>query len=125
MTKLSSTKSANAPSMGRALFPISVADGATTGTAAQVFNGIIWAHTCEVAQCTGTTTVTLNLKDEDGTVLYTKASIAENATTFTNLMAGANDLRVLFAGVLTVELVQTTAQSGAIASHNVVLWYQR
>lgn len=62
---------------------ITAGAGATTGTGYLPvgLRGMLGAVRVEVPQMDGTTTVTITIHDEDDVAMFTKASVAENATT--------------------------------------------
>jgi hypothetical protein len=103
-----------------------VADGQTVGTADTVaLNGIIVGILANVPQLTGTTTITLAITDADGFTVFSKASIAENAKTPSFVDANNHPIRLPVAGVLTLTVTQTNAQSGALSTIPVTLLIDR
>lgn len=105
---------------------VTVADGQTVGTADTAeLNGLIVGILANIPQCTGTTTVTLAITDADGFTVYSKATIAENAKTAAFVDANNHPLKLPVAGVLTLTITQTNAQSGADSVHAVTLLIDR
>jgi hypothetical protein len=108
--------------MSRKVVEVTVADGASNGFEYVELNGLIHAFKYDIAQCSGSTTVTFDLKDEDDSDWHTKASIAENAKTVEKL---SGDNRVPVAGRYKIDLTQTNPQSGADSVHNVIILYKK
>lgn len=72
-------------------------------------NGVLWENKVKSSAATdGAATMTLNVIDADGDTVYTKAAIAGNTTTVTNLTA---DLRVPLNGLYTIQIVFSANQT--------------
>lgn len=103
-----------------------VADTQTVGTANTAsLNGKIRGIVANVPQLTGVTTITLAITDQDGATVYSKAAIAENAVTGFYIDANNYPLQIPVAGVLTLTVTQTNAQSGSAATTVVTLLVDR
>ncbi len=74
-------------------------------------NGLLHGITLVVPNLEDTNTVTITLKDADGTVLFTLAAIAESATKVILVDANNHPLRIPLSGVHTVELLTSAAQT--------------
>lgn len=80
----------------------------TADSAAQSLNGLLLGYAITVPALDSAATVTLNIKDADGNVIYTKAAIAQNQTTFQSL-TGTNAIPL--SGNVTFEVVTSASQS--------------
>jgi len=88
---------------------LAFATNATTAdSGAQSLNGYLLGYAIVVPVLDSTDTVTLNVKDADGNVIYTKATIAQNATTFVSL-TGTNAIPL--SGSETFEIVTSGNQT--------------
>lgn len=123
-TKCTSVKPGETTSVGREVFTITVADAADNGTSSgAAINGYIKNIVSDIADMTGVgTTATTALLDEDGTTLFSKASLAENTKTHT---VCTEDEEFNFCGVMKVKITQSAAQSGAAATHYVIVYYSK
>ena len=73
-----------------------------------MINGVLWLIKVKTGAVDAAATITLNIIDVDGDVVYTKAAIAGNGTNMTNLIA---DNRVPLSGFYTVQMVFSAAQT--------------
>lgn len=95
---------------------VTVADGQTVGTATtDNLNGKLAGILLNVPQLTGTTTITFEILDADGFTIFSRASIAENGKTSIFTDSNNHPLRLPLAGIYTLRVTQTNAQSGAAA----------
>ena len=95
---------------------VTIADSGTTAEETRTLNGLLTRLIVEVPALTGTTTVTVNVLDEDDNVYYTEAAVAEGATTVFNLRTsgGSNISEVQpLCGMVTFEVIATNSQTGA------------
>lgn len=96
---------------------------ATTATASVALNGILLeSFITTAAAVDSTATTTVNIKDSDGNVVYTKGSLAVDTTTKELLTA---DTRVPLSGTQTIEVVFSAAQTTADRTTTVVLLIER
>jgi hypothetical protein len=96
---------------GRPQFQMPLTHGAsaTTVTQAASINGLLTQIKVKApAAVDGAATLTVNILDSDSDVVYTKASIAANATSITLL---TSDLRVPLSGTQSVQIVFSAAQT--------------
>jgi hypothetical protein len=89
---------------------IDVSESTTIGETDVNFNGVILAYAITVPALAGTTTVTLKLEDEDDVEWYSKASIAEGATTVVTLQNTDCNLNLPVFGTTTVQVTASGAQ---------------
>ena len=97
--------------IGRISFAVAIASGATTGTSAVALNGLLRGYTVVAPALVGT--ITLTLTDSDGTVLYTKAAIPNNAGTYVYQDATNVPLAIPLSGPMTLTLTTSAAQTSA------------
>ncbi|HEX4775084.1 MAG TPA: hypothetical protein VH234_06225 [Candidatus Saccharimonadales bacterium] len=104
---------------------IAVAHGAVASFKVQnvPLNGILLGHKLKSSAAgDGTPTITLNLKDADGDAVYSKASLATNTTTITDLTA---DQAVALASNFTIEALFSANQTVTDQTVTVTLLIQR
>lgn len=103
--------------------PITIADSATAGSLASIpINGIMKGYSITAPNLTGTVTVTLAITDVWGTTVYSKASIAENATTTSFVDANNFPYELPLVGPITVTITASGAQTGD-QSLSVIIYY--
>jgi len=90
---------------------IDVSESTTVGETDTNMNGVILAYAITVPALAGTTTVTLNLEDPNDVEWYSKASIAEGATTVVTLQNTDCNLNLPVFGTTTVQVTASGAQS--------------
>lgn len=113
-------------SIGRKRIAVTIAAGETVGEETEIaLNGILKGILLNVPALVGTTTLTLDILDEDGFTLYSKASIAEDAKTVIFLDAQNNPLHIPLFGLSTVKCTASNAQTGQAADIPVVLLVHR
>jgi hypothetical protein len=102
--------------VGRVQKTVTVADGSATGETSFEFNGIIKQVIWDVPELTDVNSAELKILDEDDNEIYASGERAENTKhtlTFERAVCGSP----------TLEVTQNVAQSGADASHTVVIYY--
>ena len=90
--------------------------GAVEGTVTEAFNGLIGTICVKLPTSTGAATATLTIKDSDGFTLYTKAGIAENASTT------LDNINVLASGVLTIGMTPDVDPTNDWIPTNIILY---
>lgn len=114
--------------VGRPEYSIVLAHGASATTASQLvdedrLNGILRQVIITTAAAVDSSaTTTVNILDADGNVVYTKGTLAANATSI-NLLT--QDLSVPLSGDITVQVVFSAAQTSADRTTKVVLLVDR
>ncbi|MCK4791606.1 MAG: hypothetical protein KAV87_48185 [Desulfobacteraceae bacterium] len=83
----------------------------TIGETDVLLNGEIVGLLYDVPALDGTVTVTFKLEDKDDVEYHTKASIAENAKTLEKLLPDTSPQRFAFAGIATLQVTASGAQS--------------
>ena len=112
-TSLDYRKVSSACPVARQKVDVVIADGETVGTATVGISGRIIRASYDIPALDGDVTVTVALSDEDGTSLYSKASVAEGAkTNDAAMVAAATPHGIVFAGTLTITVTATGAQTG-------------
>jgi len=103
---------------------VTIPDESDTGSSTIGFSGRVVRMTVDVPALDGVaTTVTVTLKDEDGTTLYNKASIAEGGKTVdAGMVAAATPHGVVFSGTMTVTVLASAAQTTAAVLVSVMLY---
>lgn len=93
---------------------VAIADSQTVGSTAiaRRLNGILRGVMVNAPQLDGTTTVTVDVLDSSSFVVFTKASIAENAKTPIFIDANNQPLQIPLSGTYTVRVTASGAQSG-------------
>lgn len=89
---------------------VSENDTTVTGSLFSIY-GLLRSLKVKVPQLAGTTTVTVSLLDGDGKTVYTKASIAENDTTYLHIDANNHPLQIALAGEYKLQVVASSAQA--------------
>jgi hypothetical protein len=93
--------------------PIVVATSPTAATSAGVpLNGILRGLTAVVPVLDSSATLTVTVKDFDGTVMFSKASIAQNAQTAVLSDASNQPLSIPLGGSHTVTVTASAVQAG-------------
>jgi len=101
--------------VARMVVPVTILDGATNGQTKIGFSGRIKKLKYDVPDMTGVATLQVDLLDEDGTSLYQKSGIAENAISVydVSMVAAGTPHGIVFAGTLTIKCTASTgAQTG-------------
>ena len=87
-------------------------------------NGLLKGIILVVPDLTSTNTATINIKDVDGNVIYTKGSLAESTTHQIYLYDSNNALAVPLSGNHTIEIV-TSGNQDANRTFSVALLIER
>lgn len=104
---------------------LTIADGGTTATSSAVeLNGLLKGITVVAPALTGSNTLTVAIKDADGTTIYSKASIAESATATAFVDANNHPLQLPLSGNHTITVTSSGTESPAV-DVPVVLLIQR
>jgi len=104
---------------------VTIPDESDTGSTTIGVVGRIIRMSYDVPALDGAaTTVTVALSDEDGTSLYSKATIAEGAkTNDAGMVAAATPHGVVFAGTLTITVTASAAQTNGAQLISVILHF--
>lgn len=111
--------------INRSSSTVTIAAGQTVGEKTAKLYGILKGILLNVPQLVGTTTLTIDIIDEDSFTVYSKASIAENAKTTIFLDAQNNPLHIPVSGEYTIRCTASNAQTGQAADIPVVLLVHR
>lgn len=123
-TSADNRKESAANPIARRKVDITIPDEDTVGTVTFGVNGRIIGLTYDVpALDDGANTVTFVLSNEDGTALYTKATIPDAAYTQDRSMVGAASPNgIAFAGDLTITATASAAQTEGDTLISVILY---
>lgn len=100
----------------RVEFPLTIANNGTTISSAFVgLFGILRGLKVKIPDLTSSNTITVSITDEDGKTVYSKASVAENTTTFVFVDANNYALLIPLAGQYKVTVLSSGTETGAKA----------
>lgn len=102
-----------------------LADGTTQADPTSYVNGRIVGILANVPALVGTTTLTLAITDADGYTVFSKASIAEGAKYAAFIDANNQPLQLPVAGILTLTVTASNAQTSVAAPIPIVLLINR
>ena len=91
----------------------------TVNSSAIPLNGILEMFKVKSGPVDASATLTINIKDADGDVVYTKAAIAANTTVVTDMTADAS---IPVSGNYTIQIVTSAAQTATDNTFTVTLY---
>lgn len=115
--------------LNRLAVPITVLDTADNGSFdLGNISGYLRAIQLEAGNATGTVTHTVALLDNNDVVVWSKASLADNADSFALVEGSGDEINVPVVSSSqnpwSIKLTQSGAQSGADVAHTVVLFIE-
>ena len=110
--------------VARKLVTVTIVDEATSGTSTAPINGRILAIIADVPALTGSSTIAIDIQDEDGTNLFAqKASLAESTKTRWDLQAAATPHGAVCCGTVTFKCTGSEAQTDGDKVINLIAYY--